>query len=89
MFDPGKLRLEGAQWGRAPSTYPNPKPHAETISKSGMAKQSNHYHNLELLYHLIGENNESEVVLQGQSFSALIDSGSHLLSITQDLAEQP
>ena len=45
-----------------------------------MAKQSDCYHNPDPLYCLIGNNNESEV--------ALIDSGSQVSSITQDLATQ-
>ena len=84
----GNLDWRGLNWAEHPPDAPTQTPsrNTETISKSGMAKQSDHYHNLDPLYHLLGDNNESEVVVDGQSFLALIDLGSQVLTITQDLA---
>ena len=53
-----------------------------------MEKQSDYYHNPDLLYCLIGNNSEPEGMVEGQSFLALIDLGSQVSSITQDLAAQ-
>ena len=65
---------------------PQPKTPSRN-SKSGIAKQSDCYHSLDI-YHLIGNSNEPKVVVEGKSFLALIDLGSQVSPITQDLAAQ-
>ena len=39
-------------------------------------KQNNLYHNPDLLFRLVGEANESIIIVQGQEARALLDSGS-------------
>ena len=50
------------------------------ISKS--LRQSGLYHNPDLLGSLIGEANESKVIVEGQETRALLDSGSQLSAIS-------
>ena len=68
-------------------TCPKPKPRTKAVNKQGVSKQSELYHNLDPLYHLIGDVNESWVLVEGQSFLALIGSGSQFSTITKDLVE--
>ena len=60
-------------------SYTNPK------SKSMIYKilrQSDLYHNPDPLFRLVGEVNETTVIVEGQEARALIDSGSQLLAIS-------
>ena len=50
------------------------------ISKA--LRQSDLYHNPDLLGQLVGEANESKVIVEGQETRALLDSGSQLLAIS-------
>ena len=50
------------------------------ISKA--LRQSDLYHNPDLLGQLIGEANESKVIVEGQESRVLLDSGSQLSSIS-------
>ena len=50
------------------------------ISKA--LKQRDLYHNPDPLGRLVGEVNESKVIVEGQETRALLDSGSQLLSIS-------
>ena len=45
-------------------------------------KQSNLYHNPDPLFQLLGEANESTVMVEGQEGRALLDSGSQLSAIS-------
>ena len=45
-------------------------------------KQNNLYHNPDLLFQLVGETNESTVMVGGQEARALLDSGSQLSGIS-------
>ena len=45
-------------------------------------KQNNLYHNPDPLFRLVGEANESMVIVEGQEARALLDSGSQLLAIS-------
>ena len=45
-------------------------------------KQNNLYHNTDLLVWLVGEANESTVLVEGQWAKALLDSGSQLSAIS-------
>ena len=45
-------------------------------------RQSNLYHNPDLLFRLVGEANESTVIVEGQEARALLDSGSQLSAIS-------
>ena len=90
MSDPGKCELEGVQQGGIPfSKYPspNPKSHIKAVIKNDMVSQRELYHNHAPLYHLIGSTNETMVLVEGQSFLALIDSGATISTITEDLVE--
>ena len=46
-----------------------------------LLRQSDVYHNLDPLYRLVGEVNETTVLVEGQEARALTDSGSQLSSI--------
>ena len=83
----GKLKLGGTSgscsflnsWKSWFHSYTNPK------SKSMIYKllrPSNLYHNLDPLYRLVGEVNETTVLVEDQEARALIDSGSQLSSIS-------
>ena len=50
------------------------------ISKT--LRQRDLYHNPDLLGRLVGEVNESKVIIEGQEMRALLDMGSQLLSIS-------
>ena len=87
MSNSRKLKLEGTSrscsflnsWKSWLHSYTNPK------SKSMIYKilrQSDLYHNLDPLCRLVGEGNETTVVVEGQEVRAHIDSGSQLLSIS-------
>ena len=45
-------------------------------------KQNNLYHNPDPLFRLVGEANESIVIVEGQEARALLDPGSQLLAIS-------
>ena len=45
-------------------------------------KQNNLYHNPDPLFRLVGEANESMVIVERQEARALLDSGSQLLAIS-------
>ena len=47
-------------------------------------KQNNLYHNPDPLFWLVGEANESTVMVEGQEARALLDSGSQLSAILLD-----
>ena len=44
-------------------------------------KQNNLYHNPDPLFRIMGETNESTVIVEGQEARALLDSGSQLSAI--------
>ena len=87
MSHTGKLKLEGISgscsslnsWKYWLHSYTNPK------SKSMIYKilrQSDLYHNPDPLFRLVGEVNETTVLVEGQEARALIESGSQLSSIS-------
>ena len=87
MSNSRNLELEGTSgsysflnsWKSWLHSYTNPK------SKSLIYKilrQSDLYHNPDPLFRLVGEFNETTVILEGQEARALIDSGSQLLAIS-------
>ena len=45
-------------------------------------KQNNFYHNPEPLFRLVGEANESMIIVEGQEAISLLDSGSQLSAIS-------
>ena len=49
---------------------------------SKVLRQSDLYHNPDPLGRLVGEANESNVIVEGQETRALLDSGSQLLAIS-------
>ena len=87
MSHSGKLKLEGTSgscsflnsWKSWLHSYTNPK------SKSMIYKllrQSDLYHNLDPLYRLVREVNETTVLVESHQARALIDSGSQLSSLS-------
>ena len=87
MSNSGKLELEGTSgscsflnsWKSWLHSYTNPK------SKSMFYKilrQSDLYHNPDPLFRLVGEVNETTVIVVSQEARALIDSGSQLSAIS-------
>ena len=63
---------------------PSPEPVSSTIDMkiSQMAKK---YHNPDPLLRLIGPANEATIIVEGQEFKALIDSGAQLSTISESL----
>ena len=82
-----KLELEGTSgscssldfWKSWLHSYTNPQVKS-VISK--VLRQSDLYHNLDPLFRLIGEANESTIIVEGQESRALLDSGSQPLAIS-------
>ena len=85
----GKRELGGAQLGRAcPSRdRPGVKTVKSAIRSNAGLLQNDLYLNPDPLVWLIGEANETDIKLEGQSFKALVDSGSMLSQITNSLAK--
>ena len=83
MSDSGKLQLErtNGSWGSLNTwkswlhSYTNPKSKSMIYK---ILKQNNLYHNPAPLFWLVGEANESTVMVEGQEARALLDSGSQL-----------
>ena len=86
----GKPGLEGATTGR---------PHSRRDSRAGVSviksgikddsallKQTDLYLNPDPLHRLIGKANETEVEIENQNFTALIDSGTQISQLTNSLA---
>ena len=85
----GKRELGGAQPGRARPS--RDRPGVETIksairSNAGLL-QNDLYLNPDPLVWLIGEVNKTDIKLEGQSFKALVDSGSMVSQMTNLLAK--
>ena len=111
---PGKLQLEGAEWGSKPSKRCH-ETHSEQVNRERskrewgkgsppkkskvsrleekkfrkiVAKQAkSQYYNLDPLFHLIGEANETKVTLNGTTLKALVDSGSQISTISESVAK--
>ena len=60
-------------------SYINPKSQSMIYK---ILKQNNLYHNQDPLFQLVGEANESTVIVEGQEARALLDSGSQLSAIS-------
>ena len=54
---------------------------------SKVLRQSDLYHNPDPLGQLMGEANESKVIVEGQEITALLDSGSQLSAISWTLVK--
>ena len=87
MSNSRKLKLEGAS--RGCSSLDPRKFWVHSCTDSGaksviskVLKQSDLYHNPDPLGSLVGEANESSVIVEGWETRALLDSGSHLLAIS-------
>ena len=68
--------------GSPSSTPPQTQKSKSMIYK--ILKQNNLYHNPDPLFWLVGEANESTVMVEGQEASILLDSGSQLSAISLD-----
>ena len=87
MSDSRKLQLERTDgslgslnaWKSLLHSYTNPKSKSMIYK---ILKQNNLYHNPDPLFRLVGEANESIVIVQGQEARALLDSGSQLSAIS-------
>ena len=83
----GKLNLEGTSgscsflnsWKSWLCSNTNPKSKSRIYK---LLRQCDLYHNLDPLYRLVGEVNETIVLIEGQEARALIDSGCQLSSIS-------
>ena len=86
MSDSGKPEVEGASGGcsflesRKCWLGSNPQSRTQTVTLKAL-RQRNLYHNPDPLGRLVGEVNESKVIVEGQETRALLDSGSQLSSI--------
>ena len=87
MSHSGKLKLEGTSgscsflnsWKSWLHSYTNPKLKSMIYK---ILRQSDLYHNTDTLFRLVGEVNETIILVEGQKARALIDSGSQLSSIS-------
>ena len=52
-----------------------------------ISQVANRYHNPDPLLRLIGPVNEAKIVVEEQEFSALIDSGAQLLTMSESLVQ--
>ena len=84
----GKPEVEGASRGcsflEVSRRYwygPNSKSRIQTVISKNL-RQRDLYHNPDLLGRLVGEVNESKVIIEGQETRALLDTGSQLSSIS-------
>ena len=87
MSNSRKLELEGASRGCSSLNSRKFWLHSCTDSRtksviSKLLRQSNLYLNPDPLGRLVGEANESNVIVEGQETRALLDSGSQLLAIS-------
>ena len=63
---------------------PSSKPFSSTIDMK-ISQMAEKYHNPDPLLRLIGPANEATIIVEGQEFKALIDSGAQLLTISESL----
>ena len=68
--------------GRSPSSEP-----ISSAINMKISQVANKYHNPDLLLRLIGPANEATVIIEGQEFKALIDSGAQLLTMSESLVK--
>ena len=89
MLHVGKRELGGAESGQAPRPRCN-RPGVDSVKEAIKCNtgllQKDLYLNPDPLVRLIGEPNETQVKLEGQSFRALVDSGAMVSQITVALA---
>ena len=87
VSDSGKLEVQGASGGcsfldsRRYWLSPKSKSRTQTVILKTL-KQRGLYHNPDPLGRLVGEVNESKVIIEGQETRVLLDSGSQLSSIS-------
>ena len=87
VSNPGKLEVERASGACSflkPGKYwlhSNTQPRTQTMISKAL-KQRDLYHNPDPLGQLVGEANESKVIVEGQEMRALLDSGSQLSAIS-------
>ena len=87
----GKCGLEGDAKGR-PRSRTDSRPGVSLIKScikndSTLLKQSDLYLNPDPLVRLIGQANETQVKIEGQNFTALIDSGAQISQLTKSLVK--
>ena len=87
MSNSGKLKLEGSSRGCSSLEYRQYWLHSGTDPRtktviSKMLRQSDLYHNPDPLDRLVGEVNETNVLVEGWETRALLDSGSQLSAIS-------
>ena len=87
VSNPRKLEVEGASRGCSFLKLGRNWPHFNTQSRTQpiilkVLRQRDLYHNPDLLGQLVGEANESKVIVEGQETQALLDSGSQLSAIS-------
>ena len=87
MSDSGKLKVEGTSGGcsflesRKYWLHSHTQPRTQTMISKAL-RQRDLYHNPDPLGRLVGEANESKVIVEGQEARALLDSGSQLSAIS-------
>ena len=83
-------RLEGLEQGHATSCGgERPKTHKPSINDQGVMKRGQgKYYNLDPLYCLIGQTNETPLEVDGHKNYGLIDSGANISSISKSFAEK-
>ena len=91
MSDFGKCGLEGDAKGQ-PHSRTDSRPRVSLIKScikdnSTLLKQSDLYLNPDPLLRLIGQANETQVKIENQNFTALIDSGAQISQLTESLVK--
>ena len=87
MSNYGKLKVEGASGGCSFLKsgkywlHSNTQPRTQTMISKAL-RQRDLYHNPDPLGQLVGEANESKVIVEGQETKASLDSGSQLSAIS-------
>ena len=66
--------------------FPSPEPISSTIDMK-ISQVAEKYHNPDPLLRLIGPANEAIIIVEGQEFPALIDSGAQLLTMSEALVQ--
>ena len=85
MHDKGKCRLGEGPWGAHPQGTRGP--HRKSTVKQDRVALGDLYHNPDPLVCLIGESNETDVIVENAKVKGLVDSGAQISSISDKLLQ--
>ena len=91
MPDTGKHKLKGTEQSHFSSELVSPRPQSkpqnQTVDPRTPLREGNLYHNPDPLFRLIGEANESNIILDGNKAKPLIDSGAQISPISKSFTQ--